>query len=204
MKDGENHNFVPDDLSNYKIVCRGNLVINKMKAWQGSLGVSAYAGIVSPAYFVYNFQGIDLRFGHMLLRSKPYIAYFAQCSDGVRTGQWDLSIDGMKRIPVLIPPLSDQLAIITFLYHTEHCIQRYITIKRKLLGIARGGGSGLIHEFRSRLIADVITGKIDVREAAAHLPEIAEESDILDEEEIFDDNEEASGDMDETMLESVA
>ena len=48
----ENHNFVPDDLSGYKYVQPGQFVINKMKSWQGSYGVSDYEGIVSPAYYV--------------------------------------------------------------------------------------------------------------------------------------------------------
>ena len=87
MSDDENHNFVPDDLSNYKVVRPGNLVINKMKAWQGSLGVSSLEGIVSPTYFVYDFRVPNLHFGHTLLRSRPYVAFFAQASDGVRIGQ---------------------------------------------------------------------------------------------------------------------
>lgn len=52
----ENHNYVPDDLSNYKLVKQGQFVMNKMKAWQGSYGVSKYNGIVSPAYFVFDFK----------------------------------------------------------------------------------------------------------------------------------------------------
>ena len=45
----DNHNVTSEDTSNYKYVVPGNLVINKMKAWQGSMGVSEYEGIVSPA-----------------------------------------------------------------------------------------------------------------------------------------------------------
>ena len=45
----ENHNFIPDDLSGYKLIQKGQFAINKMKAWQGSYGVSKYKGIVSPA-----------------------------------------------------------------------------------------------------------------------------------------------------------
>lgn len=77
MSDDENHNFVPDDLSNYKVVCSGNLVINKMKAWQGSLGIAPIDGIVSPAYFVFEFRMADRRYGQALLRSKTYVGFFA-------------------------------------------------------------------------------------------------------------------------------
>ena len=45
--DDGNHNFIPDDLSNYKAVRAGDLAINKMKAWQGSLGIAPCDGIVS-------------------------------------------------------------------------------------------------------------------------------------------------------------
>ena len=43
----------------------------------------------------------------------------------------------------------------------------------------------LLHEYRTRLIADVVTGKLDVREAAARLPEDAEESPAVEEAEDF-------------------
>lgn len=48
-----NHNFIPDDLSGYKVVRKGQFAMNKMKAWQGSYGISDYTGIVSPAYFIF-------------------------------------------------------------------------------------------------------------------------------------------------------
>ena len=47
----DNHNVTSEDTGQYKYVESGNLVINKMKAWQGSLAVSEYTGIVSPAYY---------------------------------------------------------------------------------------------------------------------------------------------------------
>ena len=53
--DSENHNFIPDDLSNYKLIEKGQFGMNKMKAWQGSYGVSSHTGIVSPAYYVFKF-----------------------------------------------------------------------------------------------------------------------------------------------------
>jgi type I restriction enzyme, S subunit len=77
----ENHNVIPDDLSNYKVARAGALVINKMKAWQGSMGIAPCDGIVSPAYFVFDFGISSRAFGQVLLRSKPYVAHFAQASE---------------------------------------------------------------------------------------------------------------------------
>src|SRR5438876_165016 len=110
--DEENHNVIPEDLSNYKVARAGNLVINKMKAWQGSMGIAPCDGIVSPGYFVFDFTIGNHAFGQALLRSKPYVAHFGQASDGVRIGQWDLTIAGMRQIPVLVPPRDEQDAIV--------------------------------------------------------------------------------------------
>lgn len=88
----DNWNRIPEDLSSYQLVDVGDLVLNKMKAWQGSLGVSAMRGLVSPAYFVYRPVGhnFELRFIHHLLRSRPFIDSYGRMSAGVRVGQWDL------------------------------------------------------------------------------------------------------------------
>ena len=52
----DNHNVTSEDVSDYRYVRVGDFVVNKMKAWQGSVAVSNYEGIVSPAYFVYEFS----------------------------------------------------------------------------------------------------------------------------------------------------
>jgi len=88
-----NHNFIPDDLSGYKMVRKGQFVMNKMKAWQGSYGISDYTGIVSPAYFIFDVAFENLEYFHYAIRSKVYVNFFAQASDGIRVGQWDLQMD---------------------------------------------------------------------------------------------------------------
>ena len=131
----ENHNVIPEDLTNYKVARAGNLVINKMKAWQGSMGIAPCDGIVSPAYFVFDLRIANRAFGQRLLRSKPYVAHFAQASDGVRIGQWDLSIPGMREIPVLLPSDNEQIAIVRFLTHASRKIDRLIRIKREMIDL---------------------------------------------------------------------
>ena len=128
----ENHNYVPDDLSNYKLVKQGQFTMNKMKAWQGSYGVSKYDGIVSPAYFVFNFKcDINGDFFNAAIRSKAYVSYFGQASDGIRVGQWDLSMARMKDIPFLVPPREEQDQIVRFLDWKVSSINKLINIKKK-------------------------------------------------------------------------
>ena len=146
----ENHNVIPEDLSNYKVARAGSLVINKMKAWQGSMGIAPCDGIVSPAYFVFDL-GIENRmFAQRLLRSKPYVGHFAQASDGVRVGQWDLSIPGMRQIPVLLPPKDEQDAIVRFLDWANGRLERAIRAKRKVIALLNEQKQAIIHRAVTR------------------------------------------------------
>ena len=52
----------------------------------------------------------------------------------------------------------------------------------------------LLREYRTRLIADVVTGKLDVREAAAHLPDEADASEPLDEADALTEDDDADPD----------
>ena len=131
----ENHNVIPEDLRNYKVARDGNLVINKMKAWQGSMGIAPCDGIVSPAYFVFDLGIANRAFGQHLLRSKPYVAHFGHASDGVRVGQWDLTVAGMRQIPVLGPTPDEQAAIVRFLDWANGRLERAIRAKRKVIAL---------------------------------------------------------------------
>ena len=113
----DNHNVTSEDTAQYKYVEVGNLVINKMKAWQGSLAVSNYEGIVSPAYYVCKFRSskINKRYIHFLVRCSAYAQEFERLSTGMRVGQWDLGISDFMRVPVLLPPFPEQSAIAAYL-----------------------------------------------------------------------------------------
>lgn len=113
----DNHNVTSEDTAQYKYVDVGNLVINKMKAWQGSLAVSSYEGIVSPAYYVCKFRSskINKRYIHFLVRCSAYAQEFERLSTGMRVGQWDLGISDFMRVPVLLPPFPEQSAIASYL-----------------------------------------------------------------------------------------
>ncbi len=149
----ENHNVIPEDLSNYKVARAGNLVINKMKAWQGSMGIAPCDGIVSPAYFVFHFSIANRAFGQILLRSKPYVAHFGQASDGVRVGQWDLTIPAIWQIPVLVPPPEEQSAMVRFLDYANGRLERAIRAKRKVIA--------LLHEQKQAIIHRAVTCGLD-------------------------------------------
>ena len=153
--DSENHNFIPDDLTNYKLIEAGQFGMNKMKAWQGSYGVSAYTGIVSPAYYIFRFiKPIYPEFFHWAIRSKLYVSFFGSASDGVRIGQWDLSKDRMKQIPFVFPSLEQQKTIADYLTQQTELISE--GIKQYSAQIEK------LKEYKTTLINDAVTGKIKV------------------------------------------
>ena len=150
-----NHNFVPDDLSNYKVVRKKQFVMNKMKAWQGSYGISPYDGIVSPAYYVFDVDFKNLEYFHYAIRSKVYVNFFAQASDGIRVGQWDLSMAKLKEIPFIVPPDEEQREIVA---QIPELLKEYDALIKKLNDYI-----DRLNEYKSKLISDVVTGQADVR-----------------------------------------
>ena len=90
------------------------------------------------------------------IRSKSYVSFFWQASDGIRVGQWDLSMVRMKYIPFYVPPREEQEQIVRFLDARCAKIDRLITENQAQIT--------KLHDLKSSLIADVVTGKIDVRD----------------------------------------
>ncbi|MBO9413774.1 MULTISPECIES: restriction endonuclease subunit S [unclassified Ruegeria] len=133
----DNHNATSLDTSNYKVVEPGDLVVNKMKAWQGSMGVSEHRGIVSPAYITCKTDADKVvpRFLHYLLRSQPFIAVYNSLSYGVRIGQWDMHYEDFKKIPLAYPDLDTQNRIVSFLDEKTAEIDAAIAKKRRLIDL---------------------------------------------------------------------
>lgn len=152
----DNHNKTSEDTSNYRFVRNGDFVINKMKAWQGSVAVSDYEGIVSPAYYVYGFSDdlIFKRYFHYLLRNKSYATEFKRLSGGIRVGQWDLPRESLENTLILLPPISEQKAIAAYL--DEKCSEIDATIAEKQKQLKT------LEEYKKSLIFEYVTGKKEV------------------------------------------
>ena len=149
----DNHNKESLDLSNYKVVHIGDLVLNKMKMWQGSLGVSQYEGIVSPAYIICKVldKDINLDYLHLLLRSARFKSYYNQYSYGIRVGQWDMHYEDFKNLKVYMPPRAEQDQIVRFLDWKVSEINKLIGIRRKEIQELEGLKKVIVHK--------AITGK---------------------------------------------
>lgn len=143
-----------DSLVGYKQVSAGDLVINIMLAWNGSLGVAPLSGIVSPAYCVFRFKAnISPLFFHYLLRTLLFTGVFKTVSTGVVDSRLRLYPDKFLRLPSLLPPFEEQTAIATFLEYVDRRIRCYIRSKQKLIK--------LLEEQKQVVINEVVTHGLD-------------------------------------------
>ena len=144
------------DKSAYKFVRPGDIAYNKMRAWQGAVGVSDYHGIVSPAYVVERPRdGTSSRYLHYLLRTPAFAKEAERWSYGITSDMWSLRPEHFKMIYGCLPPLPEQAAIVRFLDHADRRIRRYIRAKQKLIT--------LLEEQKQAIIHQAVTGQIDVR-----------------------------------------
>jgi type I restriction enzyme S subunit len=144
----DNHNRVSEDTSNYKLVEPGDFVINKMKGWSGSLGVSDYRGIVSPSYTVLEpVKEIHNKYFHYLLRSETYRQIYESLSYGVRIGQWELHYHDFKQIPSLYPPIEEQKLISRYLDKKISQIDSLINKIEKKIELLKEQRTSLINQY---------------------------------------------------------
>jgi type I restriction enzyme S subunit len=143
-----------ESLVGYKRVETSQLVVNIMLAWNGSLGVSNYAGIASPAYCVYHFNDeAHPWYYHHLLRSPVYKTRIKTLSTGVVESRLRLYTDSFYGIEGLLPPPSEQAAIVRFLDWANGRLERAIRAKRKVIA--------LLHEQKQAIIHKAVTQGLD-------------------------------------------
>ena len=148
-----------ESLVGYKCVEFNDLVVNIMLAWNGSMGVSRFCGIVSPSYCVYRFKtDVYPWYFHYLLRSPTYRARIRAISTGIVESRLRMYTDDLYHLEVPLPPLAEQAAIVAYLDKETAAIDAAMARARREVE--------LLSEYRTRLIADVVTGQVDVCEAA--------------------------------------
>ena len=123
-----------EDKSNYKVVCKGDMVYNSMRMWQGANGVSNYDGIVSPAYTVLMpTEEIDNQYFAALFKTSNLINEFRKNSQGLTSDTWNLKYPQIRPIRLCIPSLQEQNKISSFIGTLEERIskQRQLVVSLK-------------------------------------------------------------------------
>lgn len=140
-----------ESLVGYKHVKSNDLVVNIMLAWNGSLGISRSAGIVSPAYCVYRFNDhAEPWYYHNLLRLPLYKGRIKVDSRGVIESRLRLYSDELFRIEALLPKKEEQAAIMRFVEVLSRRFDHLIRTKQRRTELLNEQKQGIIHRAVTR------------------------------------------------------
>ena len=143
-----------ESLEKYQLVDVNDFVMNNQQAWRGSVGVSSYKGIVSPAYLIFKpKKDLNPQFLKYQLRDKYIIDQFMISSLSVGTIQRQIKNHLLRKIEIPIPSISEQTQIATFLDHETAKIDNLIAKQEKLIE--------LLEEQRKSVISHAVTKGLD-------------------------------------------
>lgn len=153
-----------EDKSKYKLVKNVDIVYNKMRMWQGSVGYSKYLGIVSPAYVVLKPKvEMDSRYFHYQFRASFYINYSKRFSYGLCDDQLSLRYKDFKRMYSIVPPVEIQVLIADKLMTLDKHLHLKVKEIEKIFGRRIVQLSELVPgNFYDYFVYQLVTGKADV------------------------------------------
>lgn len=147
------------DFNTYKVARQGDVVFNKMRMWQGAVGVAPQDGLVSPDYVVAAPTGpLSPQYAGLLFRTGTFSAECARRSHGIVWDRLRLYWEGFREIEVPLPAADAQGDIVV------HVAEE--TAKLDALRFATERTITLLKERRAALIAAAVTGQIDMGMAA--------------------------------------
>ena len=136
----------------YKIVYKKDIVVNIILAWMGSIGISEYDGVTSPAYDIYEpLEGVCSKFFHYLFRTEAFAGQCYKYGKGIMKMRWRTYSDDFKTIEIPIPDYNSQVNIVKFLDNKLKIINQLIDIKQEQIEN--------INKQRQTLIYNYVTGK---------------------------------------------
>lgn len=147
------------DFNTYKVARQGDIAFNKMRMWQGAVGVAPVDGLVSPDYTVATVKAELLpEFAGQLFRTASFSAECGRNSQGITWDRLRLYWDGFRDIFMPLPPLDEQQQIVEYVSDESTKIDR--------LRAATENSIALLKERRAALIAAAVTGQLEIPEAA--------------------------------------
>ena len=155
-----------DDVARYKVVREGDIVLNSMNVIIGSVGQSSYTGCLSPVYYVLKPRSNEHQnaYFNALFQVERFHSSLVRFGKGILAHRLRIPMIDLKTVMLPVPPPDEQLAI------ADRVVKATAELRAAKAGIE--AEITLLKEYRIRLISDVVTGKLDVREEAAKLPDI--------------------------------
>lgn len=176
-------------------LCETNdLVLNRLKAHLGVFSVAGQSGVISPDYTVLRpHEACDASYYERLFKTPPSIAMLRRSTKGIVEGFWRLYTDDFYNIAVPVPPMNERLAILDWLSSATSELDSAIDLGFREISHIR--------DYRDRLIANVVCGKLNVATfdlnylpGAVNGMDLIESDDFTDEPELELDEELAHAD----------
>ncbi len=176
--------------SGYQFVYPGEFAMNHMDLLTGGVGIADHLGVTSPDYRVFRLFDEERCYAAYYLKIFQLCyrrhAFYRFGRGAANVGRWRLPASAFKNFEIPLPPYDEQIEIVRAIEIEEHKIKTVIDCLQQEIDVLK--------EFKKCLIADVVTGKIDVR--GIEIPEydlVEEDSDGESEE----NTESMEGEMDE-------
>ena len=119
-----------------------------------------HSGVSAAAYCQNCGKELSRTYLFFFLQSPRVIDFLQQEVTG--TTIFNLSLASIRNLPIALPPFDEQLRVVSAIEKGIAPVTTAITrLEREI---------ELLREYRTRLVADVVTGKLDVRPAARQLP----------------------------------
>jgi hypothetical protein len=134
----------------YWIVRKGDIVVNKLLAWMGAIGLSEYDGVTSPAYDILRpHQQINGKFFHYLFRTPLCLSEFKKNSRGIMDMRLRLYFEELGNIYIPFPSYPEQQKIAQFLDDKTAKIDQAVDLAEKQIA--------LLKEHKQILIQNAVT-----------------------------------------------
>ena len=142
-------------VQDYKCVHAGDIIVNIILAWMGSIGRSPHNGVISPAYDIWTpLEGVSSRYYHYLFRTKWFSGECYKRGKGIMLMRWRTYADQFGDIRVPFPTQQEQDYLVNLIEHEESQVQNLISKCQRMID--------LLQERRSALITAAVTGQIEV------------------------------------------
>lgn len=144
-----------EDIRNYKVLHKGQLLENRLQAWNGMFQDSSVEGCVSPDYSVFNliYSNANIKYYSYLFKTDLYIAQWANASKGIGSGFNRLYTPQFGNIVSLVPPIEEQNAIVSYLDKVTSKIDAAIAQQQKMIE--------LLNERKQIIINNAVTKGLD-------------------------------------------
>lgn len=155
-----------EDVTRYKIVRNGDIVLNSMNVIIGSVGLSEYTGCLSPVYYVLKPRSSahSSAYFNALFQIERFHSSLVRFGKGILAHRLRIPMIELKTVMLPVAPPAEQAEI------AERVATATQVLRSSLGAIERE--IALLKEYRVKLISDVVTGKLDVTKEAAGLPDI--------------------------------